>query len=211
MKFLLANLFFFSLWSSGEAVAHPVSYKHALGVMSWNQPFLSDYWLTYSFRPDMAVAARAMRMDMPEGKFELYMPQLDLLVKRWNEKNYQANIYAFAGYGAAKLGEQRGETGLGGIEVDAESTKYFVMAKAEWIRPTIGPDFNHYEARIGIAPYEAEFNEMASWLMLQYQYHPALVKKQAITPIARFFYKNVLWEAGASFDGDYMINFMFHF
>ena len=45
MKFLLANLFFFSLWSSGEAVAHPVSYKHALGVMSWNQPFLSDYWL----------------------------------------------------------------------------------------------------------------------------------------------------------------------
>lgn len=199
------------LLGSLTAEAHPVSFKHAVGVMTWNQSFLSDYWVTYSFRPDMAIAGRYMRMDMPEGKFQTYMPQLDLLVKRWNGREYQANIYAYGGYGGAKMAGRSGSAWLGGIEADAESTKYFIMGKGEWTRPSVGPDFDHYEARIGIAPYEAEFNEIAAWLMLQYQRHPALTKHDVLTPLARIFYKSFLFEAGVSLDGEFMTNFMFHF
>lgn len=208
MKLVFALLLMFS---GVVAEAHPVSYKGAVGVMTWNQPFLSDHWITYSFRPDMAIAARAMRMDMPEGEFETYIPQLDYLVKRWNGKEYQANIYAYGGYGGAKMGSQSGSAWIGGIEADAESTKYFILGKAEFTRPTVGSNFDHYEARIGIAPYEAEFNEIASWLMIQYQRHPALTKNDVITPLARFFYRNALFEIGVSLDGDYMTNLMFHF
>ena len=67
------------------------------------------------------------------------------------------------------------------------------------------------EARIGVAPYEAEFNEIASWLMLQYQYHPMLTRKYALTPLIRLFYKSVLFESAVSTEGDWMLNFMFHF
>jgi hypothetical protein len=210
-KTLKLAAFLWALGFSSAASAHPVSYKEAIGVMTWNQSFLSDYWLTFSFRPDMAFAGRGMRMQMKDGKFETYMPQFDYLVNRWNGEDYQANIYVFGGWGGVWFNGQTGTGGLAGIEADAESRKYFIMGKAEVMRPTIGDDFNHLEFRVGVAPYEAEFNEIASWLMLQYQWHPVLTRTSAVTPLARFFYRNVLFEAGVSFDGDGMFNMMFHF
>ncbi len=201
----------FLVLSSNLAMAHPTSYKGAVGVMSWSQPWLSDFWTTYSFEANQAIAVRYMRMEMPEGKFNVYLPQYNILLKRWNEKNSQANIYAYGGFGGVEMSGQNGTTYLGGVEADAESRSLFIMGKAEVMRPSIGPNFDHYEFRLGVAPYEAEFNEIASWFMVQYQYHPALIKKQSITPLGRFFYKNVLWESGVSTDGDFMLNLMFHF
>ena len=195
-----------------SASAHPVAYQGAVGVMTWNQPFLSDYWLTYSFRPDMAVAGRAMRMTMATGgDLDVYMPQFDYLAKRWNNSDSQANIYVYGGFGGVRFQDQNGSAGLGGIEADAESRKYFAMVKYEAMLPTIGANFQHVEARLGIAPYEAEINEIATWFMIQGQYHPSLIKGYVITPLARFFYKSVLWESGVSTQGDWMLNFMFHF
>ena len=194
------------------ASAHPVAYKGATAFMTWNQPFLSDYWLAYSFSPDMAVAARAMRMTMDSGgDLVVYLPQFDYLVKRWNGRDFQANIYAYGGYGGVRFQGQNGTAGLAGIEVDAESRNWFVLAKYEGMIPSIGQSFHHLEGRVGLAPYEAEYNELASWLIVAAQYHPTLSKGYAITPLARFFYKNVLWETGVSLQGDWMMNFMFHF
>lgn len=193
------------------AHAHPTSYQGAVAIMNWNQSFLSDYWITYSFRPDMAIAARSMRMEMPEGRLWAFLPQFDVLLKRWNNKNSQANIYGYGGYGGVRMNGQSGSAWLAGVEADAESRSLFIMGKAEVMDPTIGRNFDHYEFRVGAAPYEAEFNEIASWLMFQVQYHPSLQKKTVLTPLARFFYKNVLFELGVSTDGDSMTNLMFHF
>ncbi|MGZ3703863.1 MAG: hypothetical protein ACXWSD_19115, partial [Bdellovibrionota bacterium] len=73
------------------------------------------------------------------------------------------------------------------------------------------PDFYQASFRVGAAPYEAEFNEVASWFMLQYDYHPMLTRKFALTPLFRVFYKSFLFEAGVSTQADWMLNFMFHF
>lgn len=199
------------LSTAESALAHPVSYKGATALMTWNQPFLSDYWVAYSFRSDMAFAARSMRMDMPEGRLWVFLPQYDVLLKRWNNKDSQANIYGYAGFGAIRTNGQGGTAWLTGVEADAESRSLFVLAKAEVMDPTIGPNFNHYEFRVGAAPYEAEFNEIASWLMILVQYHPSLVKRTVVTPLIRFFYRSVLFEVGVSTDGDSVTNFMFHF
>lgn len=45
---------------AANVYGHPVSDKDAVGVMTWNQSFLTDSWITYSFRPDSAIAARYM-------------------------------------------------------------------------------------------------------------------------------------------------------
>jgi hypothetical protein len=198
------------LLSSG-AYAHPVAYQGAIGVMTWNQSFMTDDWITYSFRPDAAVAFRHMRFDVPEGRMQFYAPQFDYLIKRWNESDFQANVYGYGAYGTMNFQSQTQGAGLGGIEADAESRKYFISAKYEKMWANLGPDFYHAEFRLGAAPYEAEFNEIASWFMLQYQYHPMLVKKDALTPLIRLFYRSVLLETGVSTDGDWMMNFMFHF
>jgi hypothetical protein len=193
------------------AFAHPVPYRGAIGVMGWNQPFMSDDWITYSFRQDTAVAARAMRFDMPEGRMQFFAPQLDFLAKRWNETNSQANIYLYGAYGALNFANVTTGASLAGVEADAETRKYYVSVRYEKMWASRGPDFYDVQARVGAAPYEAEFSEVASWFMIQYQYHPMLVRKFAITPLVRLFYRNVLLEAGASTEGDWMLNYMFHF
>jgi len=196
---------------SSASFAHPTSYKYALAVMTWNQSFLSDSWVNYSFASDAAIAARATRMQMPEGEFAAYFPQINYLVKRWNNPESQANIYAYAGYGGARFKEINGNAGLVGIEADAESRKWFVLGRWESMYSNLADPFHKAEFRLGVAPYEAEFNEIASWFMVQAQYHPGLTQKFVITPLYRMFYKSVLWETGVSTKGDWMLNFMFHF
>jgi hypothetical protein len=96
------------LLGASNVWAHPVSYQGATAIMAWNQPWLSDYWIAYSFRPDMAIAARSMKMDMPEGRLWVALPQYDVLLKRWNQKDSQANIYAYAGGGGAWMNGRTG-------------------------------------------------------------------------------------------------------
>lgn len=207
MKYIFA----FSILIAHQAIAHPVSFRHAVGVMTWNQSFMTDDWITYSFRPDAAVAFRHMRFEVPEGRMQFYAPQFDYLVKRWNATDSQANIYIYGAYGTVIFQEKTHGAGLVGIEADAESRKYFIMGKYEGMSGDLGPEFYHGEFRLGIAPYEAEYTEVASWFMIQYQWHPMLLKKEVITPLVRLFYKSVLFETGVSTDGDVMTNFMFHF
>ncbi len=207
----ISILAFISLTLASQAFAHPVAYQGATGVMTWNQPFMTDNWLTYSFRSDAALAGRVMRFEMPEGRMQYFGGQLDYLVKRWNETDSQANIYTYGSYGAVNFQNRNGAAGLAGVEADVESRKYFASVKSEKMWASLGPDYFGYEARLGIAPYEAEYAEIATWFMIQYEYHPSLVKAYAVTPLARLFYKNFLFEAGVSTEGDWMSNFMFHF
>src|SRR5262245_14485045 len=89
-----------------QVLAHPVSYQGAVSVMTWNQPYMTDIWTTYSYRWNAAVAARYMRMDMEDGsEMKIYLPQADFLLYRKNGKKYQANLYAYGGYGAETMNE----------------------------------------------------------------------------------------------------------
>ena len=207
-RFLILSLF---LLLGPHAFSHPVAYQGATGVMTWNQSFMSDSWITYSFKPNFAAAARFMRMEMPDGRLNYSGAQLDYLVFRQNGNDYQGNIYAYGGGGDVQYQSSQAGAYLAGFEADAESRKYFSLLKAETMRSPISPDFNHIEARLGIAPYEAEYTEVATWFMIQAQWHPNLTKKFVLTPLARIFYKSFLLESGVSLDGDWMMNFMFHF
>ena len=206
MNVALITMLFVSL----GAFAHPVPYHGAIGAMTSNQPFMSDSMINYGFRPDMAVAARFMRMQMPEGDFRYSGAQLNYLVLRKNELHSQANVYAYVGGGATHFEDAAGGATFFGVEADAETRKYFASIKSEQMNASIGPDFSHIEARLGVAPYEAEYTELASWLMVQAQWHPSLSRKFVFTPLARFFYKSALWETGVSTDGEWMLNIMFH-
>ena len=204
-------LAFFTILVGQSALAHPVAYQGALGVMTWNQPFMSDFWVTYSFKPNQAIAGRLVRMEMPNGRLNYSGAQYDYLVKRWNGDDYQANVYVYGGIGNTNFAGLNGLGYLGGFEADAENRKYFALFKAESMQTKIAEDFNHVEGRLGFAPYEAEYSELATWFMIQAQWHPSLQKKFVVTPLARIFYKSFLLESGVSLDGDWMMNFMFHF
>jgi hypothetical protein len=193
--------------------AHPVSYQNALSLMTWNQPYVNDTWVTYSYRPYGAVVARYMRMDMEDGaEMKLYLPQADFLLYRKNARHYQANVYAYGGYGVQDLDRVRSGAGVLGMEADAEDRKYYGSFAFQSILPTRGPTLYQTTVRAGIAPYVAEFQELGTWFIVQYQVNPQLRQRSDFTPLLRFMYRNILAETGVGVThGDWLLNFMVHF
>ena len=49
--------------------------------MTWNQPYITDVWTTYSYKPYAAVAA--VHADVDEGRLEMkvYLPQADFFAR----------------------------------------------------------------------------------------------------------------------------------
>lgn len=192
--------------------AMSVSWQGSTAIMTNNQPFLNDWLAAYSFRNDMAIAARYMRMTMSDGsEMKLYVPQFDYLLKRWNEKDFQANLYVNGAFGAENFQGASSTVGVGTFEADVESREYYFSAKVQANLVGIGPNVYQNEVRLGAAPFKADYEEIAGWLILSLQNNPQLLRSFSVTPMIRIFYKNILLEAGSSAQGDWMLNTMIHF
>ncbi len=215
MRAYFRSLLFIAIIFSGHsAMAHPVPYKGAFSVMTWNQPYFNDTMAIYSFHRNAAIGASYMRMDMMDGEMKTTIPQLNILAKRWNELDSQANIYMIGGFGSYEFDDGSNSrtktTALAGLETDWESRKYYLSAKLTGLWPSIDENTYVQTYRAGISAYPAEFDEMSSWLILDVQHINRRERELTVTPVIRLFYRNVLTEVGASFTGDWMLNFMIH-
>ncbi|MDB5036923.1 MAG: hypothetical protein JWQ35_451 [Bacteriovoracaceae bacterium] len=191
--------------------AHPVSYKGAVSVMSMNQANMSDQWIHYSLTPRFSVGVRSIRLTEGSQDSWSHLSQFGLLVKRWNYDNFQANIYTFGGIGAHTYQDRNGFAALGGAKADIESRKYLFSQTYEALLQSKAKDFHRYTTRAGIAPYIADYDQLHTWLMVEYQFKPGYQRQHDVLPLLRFFYKNVLWEVGSSIKGEWLANFMVHF
>lgn len=192
--------------------AMSVSWQGSTAVMTANQPFLTDWLVAYSFRKDAAVAARYMRMIMNDGsEMKIYAPQLDFLLRRWNGKDYQANIYLNGALGVENFQGQNSSAGIGTLDVDVESRELYTSLKLQANLVGAGPNVYQTELRLGAAPFKADFEEIAAWLIVSVQSNPQLIRSFSVTPMLRLFYKNALLEVGASAQGDFALNSMIHF
>lgn len=206
-KYALAFISLLSL----STWAHPVSYKGAWGLMSYNSMSMNELLLTYSFNPQLALAGTYLR----DSRSEFYIPRVNFLVKRWNNDDSQGNIYFSAGAGSEKFDSKNYGVRLGEIVVDWEDRKYYTYLEHLYLNRDNDQnalialkDYNHTKARLGFAPFLADYNDLNVWLIFQTEKHNDEPLKS--TQFLRFFIKNVLWEAGAGFDGSVAFNFMVH-
>ena len=204
-------LLFLTLFLAHNSFAHPVSYKDAVGIMSYNNSKMNEVLLTYSINPKFAVATTYLR----DSQSEFYIPRINFLLKRWNNDDSQANIYLSAGAGYEKFNSNNYGVRLGEVVADWENRKYYTYAEHLYLnrdndQNTLIPEknYNHTKVRIGFAPFLADYSDLNVWLILQTEKH----NNESIqsTQFLRFFMKNVLWEIGAGFDGSMAFNFMVH-
>lgn len=197
-----------------KAHAHPVAFAGSYSIMTWNSQEMSDWMFTHSFTSRFSTTARYLRLGTEEGERTFYMPQVNFLLKRWNELDSQANIYLSAGHGGEKLKSSYSTISSAAFEADWESRKYYVSFKEDVLISHKDSSKNIYQTkmRVGFAPYLAEFDEMNSWFILQVDKNNKSESKSIkVTPFIRMFYHNVLTEFGASSKGDAQFNFMVHF
>ena len=211
-KFLLiSGLIFCSL--TNVASAHPVAFAGSYSLMAWNSKESTDWIFTHSFTSTYSLSAHYLRIDTVDGERKFYFPQVNFLLKRWNELDSQANIYLSLGQGIEQNKISHDNMSFAALELDWESRKYYVSFKEEALINNKNSSKNYYMTRVrgGFAPYVGDFNELNAWFILQAEKSNKSNEDYTLTPLIRLFYRNVLTEFGANQNGDAQFNFMVHF
>jgi len=138
----------------------------------------------------------------------------NFLLWRLNYLKSQANAYVITQIGYFDKQLDSGLSSRAAVMADWESRRYFVG---------VGADYNHFfesnhldswtaKARFGFAPYLAKYNQLQSWMKVEFEWNDSKIKEYfVVRPIVRFYFKNFLWEVGFSHRGDLHLEFMVNF
>lgn len=195
------------------AEAHMVRPKGTLSLMTDVNRDSTQFDTIYSFQYYWGVGLRYYRLELEDGsEYKSYIPLTSFLLKRWNNEDSQGNIYAYGGVGQTDYSggaQDFSETSrLYGLQADWETTKIYFMAKHESIKNSRETLREEYLVRAGFSAYEASYYEMWTWYMLQVEQDRAQTDQITVTPLMRFFYKNILWEIGAPHRGGFIFSLM---
>ena len=148
-----------------------------------------------------------------EDEWQFHGVQGNVLLKRWNQKASQANIYLKNAVGLAYSDDEGFDhktelAGSAGISMDWEDRRYFISYENRFTHAGDIDQFFMQKSRIGIAPYIGDYGDLHTWLMLEASHTPKAEDPVEITPLLRFFKNEYLWEVGANQNGDVLLNFV---
>jgi hypothetical protein len=137
----------------------------------------------------------------------------NLLVHRWNLPAAQANVFAWGGIGIAR-GDGIDDGTLawnGGFQLDYETRRVYASLRAD---QQAGDGFSHRTdtLQLGWAPYEHDYDRLATWLVLQgREYTGGLFPGTEWALLVRLFKGGAWVEAGLTTDGGIQAMAMFNF
>lgn len=199
-----------ALFPFRPAYAKPISYADGFMVMQENDETGHTLAFDYTITPKFAVGMYAKK-ESGGKEFETIGPQANYLVKRWNMPDGQANIFTMTGAGISRYHGDNEPSAWTGILADYETRRIFTSYE---LRGMYAGDLEKsvwQRARVGFAPYIANYDDLNSWLMVQLDHHPAKNNSLVVTPLVRFFYKTSLVEAGYSSNNRVMFNWVLQF
>lgn len=204
-------IFIFILLSN-IANARPVSYPDGWTIMQMNNWEQSRLHVHYSPNAKNSIGVVAENYN-DEDRYNLKV-QWNYLINRRNTKHSQRNLYlkTQAGIAHNDITEPNINIGIAG---DWETRRYFTSyaANLEYADKLDNGSF-HQKARIGIAPYVADYGSLHTWLMLQAEHHPEALDKDEqilITPMVRLFKGDYMAEMGVNNQGKAMFNWIVRF
>lgn len=139
--------------------------------------------------------------------------RLNYLLHRWNLESAQANIFVWGGAGGAT-----GNTFSGtqfalnaGGQADYETRRLYASLKTDLQR---GSAFSIRvdTLQLGIAPYEHDYNQLATWFVVQARtYTGGISNGVEVAALLRFFKGGAWIEAGVTNGGKLQAMAMFNF
>ncbi len=201
------------LTASFSAQAKPISYVDGVMVMQENDETGHTLSFDYTIAPNYAIGWYDKWEDNERnGKdFSVHGPEFNTLIKRWNLADGQANIFNSTGAGIADGDHKIRGAAWTSILADYETRRIFTSYE---IRGMFADDINLSQwqrARVGVAPYLAGYDDVATWFMIQGDYHPSKSDTFVATPLVRVFYKGYLAEVGYSTNHRLMFNWDLQF
>lgn len=215
------GLVLLGLWlgAPSVSVAKPVSYVGGTMLMQENDASQRTVGVDYTIAPNMAVALHVQEHTRG-SPFVMLGPQINLLLKRWNMEDAQGNIFTMTGAGTTiDRGDMRPAVWTG-VLADYETRRIFLSYEGRLMYAKGVEKSAWQRARVGFAPYLANYEELNTWLMVQVDrydekhlsgHHFSTLPKTDVTPIVRLMYKTFLMEGGVSVRGKFMFNWIMQF
>jgi hypothetical protein len=194
---------------SKPAWARPVSYPGGLTAMTSNDADKNTVHLHYS--PTAKTSVGYKFEYWRDGGFTINAVQMNNLLKRWNTKESQANIYLKSGVGIAHSGNDDNAAGFTGVAMDWEDRRFFTSYENRYTEAGDIADFFTQSARVGVAPYIVDYGDLHTWLMLQVEHQPESKDHVTVTPLVRFFKDVHLLEAGVNTRGEILFNYVLRY
>lgn len=192
--------------------ARPVSYTGGWTLMLMNDANQNSAHMHYSPTAKLSIGYKAEHWR--ELDAVLNAVQLNSLLKRWNKPESQANIYFKSALGSAHINadnvdESSNFSGFLGFSTDWENRRYFTSYANRYTKFGNHFDFFQQSARIGWAPYEGDYGDLHTWLMLQIIHMPEAEHNVTIMPLVRLFKGVHMYETGFSQRGELLFNYIF--
>jgi len=194
MRIFIIVLGLSAVLCAGPSYARPVSYPGGWMAMTMNDNNSNALVLHYTPAPDYSVGVMHEYMRGPKAHMDAV--QLNILLKRWNERASQANIYLQSGAGIAYDKNDADPAVFTGLSADWENRRFFVMAENRLLHAGNVDRFVEGKARVGIAPYLGNSGDIHTWVMLEGGYRPTNDNNATLTPLVRVFKGSSLMEAG---------------
>lgn len=209
-RLVLSGLLFFA---ATEAEAKPISYVDGTMVMQENDETGHTLSVDYTLDPNYAIGLYAKQEENEkDGKnFKTIGPQFNYLVKRWNMPDGQANIFSMTGAGISYYEGDTQASAWQSLLADYESRRIYTSYEARFMYAGDLDKSVWQRARVGVAPYLADYDDVNTWFMVQVDDHPNKDQTVVVTPLVRLFYKTTLVEAGYSSNHHVMLNWQLQF
>ena len=203
-----------TLMLCAQAAAAPMGYKGSTMAMGDVGADWAEGWINHALtaRDALGPGYTWMRSDDREVIHRVSEVTYTRLVHRWNLPRAQANVWFVAGIGAMTGTDIDGTrfAWTPGLQVDYETTRVYFAAAARLYRA--GSVKNDYGAvRAGFSFYEAEYDEVQPWLVLEARRMRGLSDAIEVTPMLRFIASRYFVELGVNSDGEARFNFMYVF
>lgn len=207
-------IFILCLMLAVPAQARPISYPGGWTIMQNNDRDVHSLHVHYSPTARHSIGLKEEYRRDSESLFT--GAQFNYLLKRWNKPSEQANLYFKSGLGVAHsdLGAFDNETelaGFAGIAADWETRRYFVSYETRYYDAGKIEDSWMQKARLGVAPYVADYGDIHTWFMIEVEHEPEDHREVTVTPLVRFFKDVYLMEAGINNAGDVLFNWTVRF
>ena len=206
--------FVFGCVCSSLVAAAPMGYQGSTMAMG----DFSSTWRELSV--NHAVTARDafgadytfMRSDDGSTTREIAEANYTRLLYRMNLPDAQANVWFVVGLGAIRGSGIAGEEAVAtpGLQVDYETTRVYFSALGRLYRAS-GVNNDYAAVRAGFSFYEAEYDELQPWFIVEARRMRGLSDQVEVTPMLRVITRNYFIEAGVNTTGQARLNFMYIF
>jgi hypothetical protein len=201
--------------ASTGALAKPIAYAQGTTVMAeYGAGTMLEAQAFYAPRWFWSLGGGALRLESEDGRIErdILYTRANLLVKRWNMEDAQANAFAWGGAGRAETGETRGGDFAwnAGGQLDYETRWVYASLRTDLHESS---DFSHRidTLQLGLAPYAHDYDTLATWIVVQgRRYTGGLHDGTEWALLLRLFKRSAWVEAGVTQDGKLQAMLMFN-